>query len=201
MLANIGTAYAGIGEPDRAIEYLRRGLEVADEIGYQRYQSFCLNHLGSSYLTIGQRTEALACAEQAYALAQAIGERQYENGALGLIGEVYLIQGELAVGWHYLSRAIEVAQQIGHARGLSRHWHNLAQLCIGLARYEDALTCLFKARTLRQQSADFRLPATEQLITEVSQMVGAGERATLLASAEEKAALTDWRPPRRATVI
>lgn len=194
VLANIGTAYADLGEQDKAIEYLVRGLEIADELGYQRYQSFCLGYLGASYLAIGELSEALACSEQAYALARAVGDRQRENAALSTIGEVYLERGREREAYRYLMRALEVAAQIGHARGLSRHWHNLARLCIRQERHVDALTCLFKARALRQQSADFRLPATEELIAEVSQMISLDGRPSQIASAEAKAAETDWRP-------
>ena len=81
-LGNLGSAYRGLGETRKAIEYYEQDLAIAREIGYRRGEGQTLGNLGSAYGDLGETRKAIDYYEQRLAIARETGDRRGEGYAL-----------------------------------------------------------------------------------------------------------------------
>ena len=72
-LGSLGTAYAGLGQYERAIEHHQQALAISREIGDRRNEGNWLGNLGIAYADLGQYERAIEHYQQARAIFEAIG--------------------------------------------------------------------------------------------------------------------------------
>ncbi|MCO6427789.1 TIR domain-containing protein [Nitrosomonas communis] len=82
-VGNLGTAYAAIGQVQKAIGCYQAALHIAREIGNRGSEGTWLGSLGSRYADLGQTSRAIEHYEQALAIAREIGDRRAEGGWSG----------------------------------------------------------------------------------------------------------------------
>ena len=88
-LGNLGSAYAHLGEVEKAIGYYEQHLVIAREIGDRQGEGNALGNLGTAYADLGEVEKAIGYYEQALVIAREIGDRQGEGNALGNLGVAY----------------------------------------------------------------------------------------------------------------
>ncbi len=81
-LGNLGTAWAALGEPRRAIEFYEQQLAIAREIGDRRGEGSTLGNLGNAWADLGEPRRAIEFYEQQLVIAREIGDRMGEGSAL-----------------------------------------------------------------------------------------------------------------------
>jgi signal transduction histidine kinase len=146
-IANARNNFAAIivGEPERAIEILRRNVRDAVAIGYRRIEAISYINLSQNYLELGELTAALGYAERGLAVARAAPFDIFEIYALDHLGRAWLKLGNSAAGLGYLEQALETARRVG-----SRH--NEAQCLLYLGRTYGELGQFEQARGILTQS-------------------------------------------------
>jgi CHAT domain-containing protein/tetratricopeptide (TPR) repeat protein len=77
-------------QPEKAREYYRRGMELAEKTSIDRARIFLLKDIGKSYLQQGQLTQAEENLNRALALAHAVNEGDSVAETLCLLGDVAL---------------------------------------------------------------------------------------------------------------
>jgi len=65
VLGNLGVAYAGLGDAERAIDFYDQSLTMAIEIGDQRGQARAILNKGQVYAHLGKHAQAIDHAETA----------------------------------------------------------------------------------------------------------------------------------------
>jgi len=63
-LGNLGSAYNGLGQHERAVEHLKRALAISREIGDRQGEATRLGSLGNAYRSLGQSERAIETATQ-----------------------------------------------------------------------------------------------------------------------------------------
>ncbi|MCC7160990.1 MAG: tetratricopeptide repeat protein [Anaerolineae bacterium] len=94
QLANLGSCYIELGEPQRAIELYQERLTLAREIGDRRGEGIAYGNLGVAYADLGAARQAIEFYEQHLNIAREVHDRRGESSALGNLGAAYSDLGE-----------------------------------------------------------------------------------------------------------
>ena len=145
-LTNIGAAHLSLGDPQRALEYLKQALSLAQGGQSRPEEAQALTVLAAVSSALGNKQQALEYLHRALALWRAIGERQGESSALIRMGRIYREQGDPRLALKYLEEALQLARDIGETGSeavaladLARVEHDLGDLDQALKRIETAL--------------------------------------------------------------
>ena len=142
----MGTSYAHLGNARVAVDYFKKALGIAHEIGDRRGEGNALGNLGNAYEALGDARRAIGYHEECLKLHREIGDRRGEGQSLGNLGNAYADLGDArrAIGYH--EESLKIAREIGDRRGEGAALGSLgnAYLQLGDARraigyYEQAL--------------------------------------------------------------
>jgi tetratricopeptide (TPR) repeat protein len=132
-----------LGEANRAIEFYKKALAIAREIGDRTEEGRILSNLGAVYSSVGEAQQAIRFSEQALAIAREIGDQTEERRILINLGIIYSNMGEV---W----RAIELYKQ---ARAITREIGDQSAEAFSLSNLGAAI----QARKPPAEPADLRI--------------------------------------------
>jgi adenylate cyclase len=158
---NLAVMYATL-DPDRAAEYCREGLALAQKIGDQLQQSwlYCA-FAGGHCLLAEDYEEGVKAVEAAAELDRRLGQRSHLPVPLILRAQIHQCRGDYARSAEYYQEALEVAEAISEPQLLVPCYEGLATLAIELGEEAQAEAWLAKSRrtkeTTRLSSETFTL--------------------------------------------
>jgi tetratricopeptide (TPR) repeat protein len=155
-LGNLGTAYAVLGQIERAIEHLRQALVIDREIGYRRGEGIRLGNLGGAYHDLGQVERAIEQYEQALAITREIGDRAGEGRHVGNLGLAYADLGQVDRAIEHYEQALTIAHEIGDRRNEGVWLGNLGTAYRALGQAERAIKHYRQALTIAREVGDRR---------------------------------------------
>jgi len=168
-LYSMGTRYRLQREPDSALMYYNRALELYRGIGDERGEGEVLGGIGAVYFNPEDYEKALDYYQEALRKRTGVDDRQLAGATLNGLGSVYLsFIGDFTQAINYYSRAEALREEIGDLAGLNTTrlykataYMNLAEELTRSARYPEALEHLEKALELnRKISANTRIGET-----------------------------------------
>jgi len=143
---NLGSAYYGLGEVRRAIEYHEQALVIAREIGDRGGEGIDLGNLGVAYAVLGEVRRAIEYYEQALVIDREIGDRGGEGIDLGSLGLAYADLGEVGRAIESYEQALAITREIGDRRNegawqgnLGSAYYRLGEVRRAIEYYEQAL--------------------------------------------------------------
>jgi tetratricopeptide (TPR) repeat protein len=115
-----GRASAQMGDHVRAVAFLEKGVQIAQELGDAEMEAAVLGHQGNVHYDRGQTDQAIDLYRQALTVAREIaretGDRRTEGIYLGNLGVAYYAQGQTQAAIAYHQRALAIARQAGDLR-------------------------------------------------------------------------------------
>src|SRR5689334_5588914 len=93
-LNDLGLAYLGCWQPQKALERFQQALCVAVEIGSASAQATALSNLGSTYSRLGRFSQALEYFNQALPIFRELQDTQGEVSTLNDVALIYTRLGE-----------------------------------------------------------------------------------------------------------
>ena len=155
LLGTVGTAYARLGEVEKAIGYYDQALVVAREIGDRQGEGNSLGNLGIAHAGLGDAEKAIGYFERQLVIVGEIGDRQGEGKALGNLGIVYAcLEAEKAIGYH--KQALVIMREIGDRRGEGNALGNLGGAYARLGEVEKAIGYQEQALVIMREIGDRR---------------------------------------------
>jgi adenylate cyclase len=147
---NLAVMYATL-DPDRAAEYCREGLALAQKIGDQLQQSwlYCA-FAGGHCLLAADYEEGMKAVEAAAELDRRLGQRSHLPIPLILHAQIHQCRGDYARSAEYYRAALEVAEGVGEPQLLLPCYEGLATLAIELGDEADADAWLAKSGRIRE---------------------------------------------------
>ncbi|NJL13557.1 MAG: tetratricopeptide repeat protein [Microscillaceae bacterium] len=137
--------------PEKAIEYGQKGLQLAQKQGKTAYIAQSLRAIGRAYRARHDYTRA----RKYFFLALPYEETQ--NNALGVgeclleIGEVYKYRGDYKQALDKYRRAVEIFEKINHKEGTVKALSNIANTYYKLAKYQNALKFALQSLLISRQ--------------------------------------------------
>jgi tetratricopeptide (TPR) repeat protein len=135
----LGSAYAMIGQTQKAIAYQEQALVITRERRDRQNEGGLLGNLGNRYAELGQTQRAIEFYEQALAIAREIGPTQLERNELGHLGSAYATLGQTRRAIEFYEQALAIHHEIADKRGEGVDLGNLAECLVDLEYYDLAM--------------------------------------------------------------
>lgn len=141
-------------DPDSGMKYGQIGVDLAEQLGWEKGKAKCYNALGSVCRIRSDYSEALDYFFKALAINEHIGEKLGKAYNYGNIGIVYKTQKDYEHALEYYSKALEVYKELDNKNGVAVNLGNIGILYEALGRYEDALDYQQQALKINTEGAD-----------------------------------------------
>jgi tetratricopeptide (TPR) repeat protein len=155
-LGTLGRAYLALGQPQKALEFHFRHLELARAVGHRRGETRALGDLGSAYAVLGHPEKAAEFHRQRLELAREIGDRSGEASALGNLGLSRADLGQPQQAAEFHRQHLELAREIGNRRGEGRALYHLGDAYAALGQPHKAIEVILLGLALVREVGDRR---------------------------------------------
>ena len=115
-LDTIGYAYYDLGEPDRAIDFHKKALEIREKRGVRIGQGRTLGNLGKAYSALGNLSEGINYHERSIQAFDEEGDKRNISVALGLLGRDYALLGKAETAVELSRRGMLLARELGERK-------------------------------------------------------------------------------------
>ncbi len=137
------------GEYGRALEWARKGLGLAEEVGGQAEQAHALKLIGNTSRQQGSLAPAIASLERALGLYEELNLPVGLCDVLNDLGVLYLQMGRWPETVQSYERSLQISESIGDVQAVARTTNNLAVVLVGRDQLERA------GQLYRQSSESF----------------------------------------------
>jgi class 3 adenylate cyclase/tetratricopeptide (TPR) repeat protein len=134
----IGSAYAQVGQLERATEAFQRGLELAERVGSVEEIGGCLINLGVIQLERGEYGDAIDSNRRAIAEFERIGHGSGRATAYGNLADSLARAERYNEALDFCDRAIEVARSIGRPSTVADATRTFARIRLHQGDYAEA---------------------------------------------------------------
>lgn len=156
-LVRSAEASLALGQFAKAVDTLRRALDIATPTGDNALEATVNASLGNAYAMNGRAEMAKAMLESSVTLAEQTGDQETAASASNNLGNLLAGQGRFDEATRAYRRAIDGAEAAGNKALLARATANLARLSVDTAQYAEASKRLNQSLRLVEG-----LPATHQ---------------------------------------
>ncbi|MCP4654029.1 MAG: CHAT domain-containing protein, partial [bacterium] len=143
-----------LGEPEWALDHLRRALLLRRQLGDPSMEALTANDLGLVHSRLGEAQEALDFYNRALALRRRTGERFQEATALHNRGKVYLLLGRGDQALDDFSQALAIRREIDDQNGQASTLTAIGEVYRKSEAMEKALGFFQEALELRKRVED-----------------------------------------------
>ncbi|MBE9069320.1 tetratricopeptide repeat protein [Leptolyngbya cf. ectocarpi LEGE 11479] len=155
-LSGLGNLEDVWGNIDRAIEYHRQALALAQMLESAEARSTALGSLGNAYLSLQNFEQAIDYYQQQLDLAEMLEQPRLVGVALGGLGNAYREIAAYNLALDVAKRRIDIAQSSGDQQGEGDGYCSLGSTYLAQGELTEALTVLEQALTIAQ-SIGYRL--------------------------------------------
>jgi two-component system, NtrC family, sensor kinase len=124
----LGNTYAGVGDKDKAIEYFKKEIRIADELNSTGGKVTSNMNIGSIYAELKKMDSAFIYAMRALENVRISRWKDYEGFILADIGQIYLTRGLIDSAKFYFRNAIQVNREQNNLAGESGSNNSMADL-------------------------------------------------------------------------
>jgi tetratricopeptide (TPR) repeat protein len=147
----IGECYRLLGQHEKALEYFRDALALAEELGRKSDIATYLNNIAIVYGDRGQYTKALEYYEQALALAEELGKKDQIAILSNNIGMIYYDLAQYDMALEHLNKSLVIMQEFGQKDNIAVILSNIGLIYDARGRYDKALEYYRQALALAKE--------------------------------------------------
>ena len=164
IISNIGSAYAKVGQFERALKYHFRALELRRAANDRARQALTLSNIGLCYYSLGEKRKALSFFLEALVFMPEVKNDYYTANTLNHVGMLYRKLGAYRESLDYFNRALSLRRAVGDSSGVAASLSHIARLERQRGNFVEARKlveeALERAESLRNRVASPRLRAT-----------------------------------------
>jgi PAS domain S-box-containing protein len=150
-LNHISKIYYNQSNYDKAIEYAKQGLALADSLHNNYGKAVSLNRLGSVYAEKGELTTALSYFFQSLKIREATGDQKGMSFAYNNIGNIYLSLDKVDYALLYMEKSLAIKKQLKDSTGISNSYMNIGNVYTRIRDSKNALIRYQKALEIRER--------------------------------------------------
>jgi len=151
FLVNLGSAYYGQFQFDRALDLYLEAEEAAERLNDNEVTVKLAVNLASLYSQLGDPVSAIAAAERGLRLAGS-GYRRTRGQLLVLVGRIHAQEGRTEAALGSLRQGIELATAEDDLTILPNAWNYLGDQLVKLGRFDEAERSFQTAQALRDRA-------------------------------------------------
>jgi tetratricopeptide (TPR) repeat protein len=137
-LSNLGYAFFGLHQYDRAIAPLIAGRARAAESGHQDAEYLCVHNHGCAFLNLGDTGRATALFHEARAAFQRLGYAFAEAATLHRLGDAYRKEGRSELALDAYRQSLEIREKLGSERAQAQSHNALSRFHLAAAEWDLA---------------------------------------------------------------
>ena len=147
-----GAIYVFQGNANLAIEYIKRSLELRENIGNKQELAESLYGMGLIYSMMKSDLDrALMYAERCQTLAKEINQQRIISLNLQSLGIIYALKGEYKKSIKYTEQSLAIAEKTNNIQMLTSNLGNLAGMFIYQGDFDKALTYLERSLEIAKE--------------------------------------------------
>lgn len=151
---NVGLYYEAIGDSQKAVETLQRGLELGKRVGETVTTSWIGRSLAYSHVNMGEMQNALVSADELLALSKRAKNTAGIAQATGLIGRIYQYLGEWDQSLQCLREGYGIAKNTSEYQTIAEAAVNLGELFLEMEEYSEAEKYLNEGNSLYEKAGN-----------------------------------------------
>jgi len=152
--ANIGLAYAGLSEYEKALTFYEKALKINREIDDKKNAAINMNNIGVVYKDLGHYDKALEYYKEALAIRRDSKDRRSEANIMSNIGVVYSDSARYKDAFKFIKDAMFIYEEIRDHSGKTDALINLGVVYTDVGQYKNALESYQKALEINQMVND-----------------------------------------------
>ena len=142
------------GRYDESIEYVEKGIALAEEAEDDERVASALHILGRSLSMQGRHDEAIACFERALNIGEARSDHSGIAASYGNLGLAHVALDRVPEGVQLLEQAAEISERIGDLQGSSIAINNLGTIYYDRQEWEEARDAFGRAAEIDKALGD-----------------------------------------------
>jgi tetratricopeptide (TPR) repeat protein len=150
FLNSLGNLLYSIGEYQKALEYYKEALSIAQAIKDKAGEGATLNNISSIYYARGDLDRALKYLEQSLEIQRAVGDKAGEGVTLNNISQIYTARGDLDRALEYLEQSLKIERAIGEKAREGATLNNISQIYKARGDLDRALEYLEQSLEIRR---------------------------------------------------
>ncbi|MHA1854052.1 MAG: tetratricopeptide repeat protein [Candidatus Heimdallarchaeaceae archaeon] len=154
IIANLGGIDQLKGNYQKALEYFKKALDVANHIDYKLGKAEVLNNIGMILHSLGKPKEALDNYQQALNIARELDDKSKESVFLNSIGQVLYSWGKYGEALDYYQQALKIAKELGDKVGEAEYLNNIGMIFYSWGKPEEALDNFQQALNIAKELGD-----------------------------------------------
>jgi CHAT domain-containing protein/tetratricopeptide (TPR) repeat protein len=151
---SVGLIYGRGGNPERAVEELRAGLELSRTARWQVGEARALNNLGIAAKDLGDFEASANYYSQTLSLARSMDDKSLEANVLNNLGNLYRLLGDYTRARESHEQALTLARRIGNQEHEARALNTLGWTYYRLGDFRRALEHYSQALAIRRRMRD-----------------------------------------------
>jgi CHAT domain-containing protein/Tfp pilus assembly protein PilF len=147
----IGYCYVLLGHYDKAIEYYKKSLAIAEELVKKDQRAILLNNIGGVYYSWGKYDNAIEYFEKVLAITEELGHKDKIAVSLNNIGAVYLSWGKYDKSLEYFEKVLAITEELGHKDKIAVSLNNIGMVYQSWGQYAKAIEYFKKALAIAEE--------------------------------------------------
>jgi tetratricopeptide (TPR) repeat protein len=150
-LSLLGQTLTQQGELDRAIEYIKEGINIFRGIRERNGEAMALNNLGEAYRAIGDFDGALQIFQESQKIIHDIGEKRGLGAVTNNIGLIYLAKGMFEDAFDSFISCLEIFKDEKDRRMEGLTLNNISCIYLSVGNYQGAMHFLNESLLINQE--------------------------------------------------
>lgn len=183
VLTNIGLVYYKLNDPKRALDFYEKALNIKRQ-GNDKYSlDRLLINMSLCYNNLGKYSEAKKFVREGVNACEGKCADQIILEAEIALGNTLLTEKLYAESAAHLEKSYEISKRVGNLRFQSENLNCLAEINLGLKKYDAAIKCLRESQRIAEQKG-YRLLAHRvyKLFVELYIRIGDHKNSSLFQS-------------------
>jgi tetratricopeptide (TPR) repeat protein len=136
---NMGVSYMGLGEMDKALEFMQRSYEQAQSSATKGDLAQVLNNIGFIYMKKNQLDTALSYYKRSQKLSEESGNTYGLAESINHVGFIYKLRSQPTEALKYYQKSLSLREKLEDEKGISNSLNNIAACYIELHKFGPAL--------------------------------------------------------------
>jgi len=161
---HLGNAFYSLGDYEKAIEYHKLHLKIAEEVGDKVGQGAAYDNLGNAFQNLGDIQNAIVHHTLSLNIAKEVGDKAGEGVSYGNLGRVFYNLGDYNRAIDYFKLDLEIAKGVeDKARealayeGLGVSFESLGRLPEALQYYQSSVRSFNHVRSLLKSKDEWKI--------------------------------------------
>lgn len=145
-----------ISDNSKAIEYGKKGVQLAEKLNYARGKANAYNNIGSCYYTQGNYPVALDFYIKALKEREALGDKIGMAKSYNNIGLIYYEQGNFPLSLEYHTKSLKIKEELGDKGAMAASYGNIGNIYYAMEKLKPNKENLSKALEYHEKSLNIQ---------------------------------------------